>query len=326
MSFYRFTLKQAWRNTFKYKYLWLFGLLASLTVIGGSWEYSLLYNIFNQNIIEGSFFYLEKLMAIFETLRNLGFGFLFLFKSGFLGTLNALTIIILSLTLMASIVWLAISCQGALISSLKNIIENKKNKEKLEFRENITIGHKNFWPILGMNLVIKIVVTAIFTIISLPLLVLVFKNTLSMALFYTILFIIFVPFATGFSLMMKYAISYQIFEGGSFVSSCEKAYRLFKKNWLVSLEMSVILFVISFFASLVFMTAISIVLVPLLITGLILSSLWFVYISMLLGIAAVIFFGTLLSTFQISTWVGLFVELKKNNGLLAKMERLFQKK
>lgn len=326
MSFYRLILKQAWKNVFKYKYLWIFGLFAALTAAGGSWEYNVLFNGFGHNIIDSSYLYLEKLMAIFETIGNLGLGFIVLFKSGILGILSALTVLILSLTLIALVVWLAISSQGALINSLKEIIQGKNDKDNFEFRKNITVGHKNFWPVLAMNIVIKLFITAVFIIISLPLFILVFKNTFIVALIYIILFILFIPFATGFSLMMKYAISYQIFEEGGFTKSIKKAYQLFKKNWLISLEMSVVLFIISFLASIVFMILASIVLVPLFIAGLVLSSFWISYLTILLGIIALIFFGTLLSTFQISAWTGLFVELKKANGLLAKLERLFQKK
>lgn len=325
MSFYRSILSQAWKNTFKYKYLWIFGIFASLTAVGGSWEYGLLQNLFNQNIVQGSFFYLEKLNLFFETIVSLFYGFLYLFQSGFLGVLSALTIIILSLTIIALLAWLAISCQGALINSLKNISENKKDKEKFEFRKNIIVGHKNFWPVLSMNLLIKVVVTAMFVIMGMPLFFLVFKSNLSLSLAYIALFVLFIPVAMGFSLMMKYAISYQIFEGGSLVSSIKKSYNLFKKNWLVSLEMSVLLFVVSFVFSFLFSIALFILLLPLFITGIALSSLFVVYTVMLLGIAAVIIFGTILSTFQISAWVALFVELKGSNSLMAKIERLFKR-
>lgn len=325
MSFYRLILKQAWKNTFKYKYLWIFGLFAALTAAGSSWEYSLFYNGFSQNIIDSSYLYLENLMAIFETVRNLGLGFIVIFQSGILGILSALTVIILSLTLVALVVWLAVSSQGALINSLKEIIEGKKNRDNFEFRKNITVGHKSFWPVLAMNIIIKLFITAVFIIISVPLLILVFKNTFLVALIYIILFVLFIPFVTGFSLMMKYAISYQIFEKEGLIKSIKKAYNLFKKNWLISLEMSVILFIISFLASLTFLILASIILAPLFITGIFLYSFWLSYLAVLLGIIALIFFGTLLSTFQISAWTGLFMELKKTNGLIAKLERLFQK-
>lgn len=325
MFSYRLILKQALQITLKYKYLWLFGLFAALTAAGGSWEYNLLTQGFGKNVIDSSYLQLEKILSNLELIVNFGNGLIVLITSDIWSMLNALTLILLTGLLLFCFIWLSISSQGALINALKKILKGKQKTQLISYRENITVGHKNFWPVLMMNILIKFLITFSFFIISIPLLLLALKDSSALVFVYIILFVLFVPLATGFSLMMKYAISYQIFEGYGFFKSIEKAYELFKKNWLISLEMAVIIFLISFAAALVFALAASIVLLPLFITGLAVNALWLTFLITYLGIGLTIFFGAVLSTFQISAWTGLFFHLKEKSGALAKLERLLKK-
>jgi len=325
MFSYRLILKQALQITLKYKYLWLFGLFAALTAAGGSWEYNLLSQGFGKNLIDSSYLQLEKILAALELIVNFGNGLIVLIKSDFWNILNALTLILLTGLFLFCFIWLSISSQGALINALKKILKGKQKSQLISYRENLTVGHKNFWPVLMMNILIKFLIIFSFFIVSIPLLLLSLKDFSGLIFIYIILFVLFVPLATGFSLMMKYAISYQIFEGYGFFKSIEKAYNLFKKNWLVSLEMAVILFLISFAAALIFALALSILLLPILITGLAINVLWLTWLTTYLGIALTIFFGAVLSTFQISAWTGLFFNLEEKGGALAKLERLFKR-
>lgn len=325
MFSYRLILKQALQITLKYKYLWLFGLFAALTAAGGSWEYNILIQGFGKNVIDSSYLQLEKILAVLDLMANFGDGLITLITSDIWSILNALTLILLTGLLLFCFIWLSISSQGALINALKNILKGKQKNQIISYRENLTVGHKNFWPVLMMNILIKFLIVFAFFIISIPLLLLALKDVSGLAFIYVVLFVLFVPLATGFSLMMKYAISYQIFEEYGFFKSIEKAYKLFKKNWLISLEMAVILFLISFAVALVFALIASIIFLPLFITGLVINAPWLTWTIIYLVIALTIFFGALLSTFQISAWTGLFFHLKEKGGALAKLERLIRK-
>lgn len=326
MFSYRHLLKQAWQITWKHKYLWFFGLFAALTAAGGSWEYNLINQGLNQNIIDGSYLQLEKMISIFDLVMNFFKSLFNLILSDIWGALNALTLIIISGIFIFFAIWLGISSQGALINYLKKVLKGKKITKDFSYREHITVGHKNFWPILAMNILIKFLISFSFLIISLPLLLLALNDFDLLATIYIILFVIFVPLATSFALMMKYAISYQIFEEGGFMKSISKAYKLFRKNWLISIEMAVILFIISFIAGLIFIFALSILLIPFLITGIAINYLWLTWLITFLGVVLTIVFGAILSTFQITAWTNLFFELKEKNGVLAKLERLIRKK
>jgi len=258
MLSYRNILKQAWQITKKYKYLWFFALFASVTAIGGSWEYNIISQQGGGNLIDNSYNWLEKAISVMDLIGSLGLGIVALFKSGFFGIMNGLTIIILSSALLIAAIWLGIASQGALINSLKKIIYNKNRKKTIDIkiRENLVIGNKNFWPVFGLNVLIKLFVLASLFIIGLPLLILAIEDYAGLHILYIILFVIFVPLATGASLAVKYSVAYQIFDEKGFLISLYRGFKLFIKNWLVSLEMAVILFIISFFAGLLFLALI----------------------------------------------------------------------
>lgn len=324
MFSYRSLLKQAWTISWCHKYLWLFGLFASLTAVGGSVEYQIITQNFNQNLVDGSFYYLSGLLASWELLRSLWIGLGQVCLSGPVAILNALSVLLIGLTLLVFFIWLAISSQAALVDSVKKILSAKKKESELSPRNGLTAGNKHFWPVLGLNILIKILINVAFFIISLPLLFMVMKETTALLTFYTILFVIFLPIAVSLSLIVKYAIAYQVLENRSFVASLEKGWGLFWKNWLVNLEMAIILFIINFFVGLAAIIVMSLFLLPLLLLGLMAKAVWLVSLMLIIGLVIVIFVGSFLTTFQISSWTTLFLRLKEKGGT-AKLERVFRK-
>lgn len=325
MFSHRLTLKQAWGITRKYKYLWLFGLFATITAAGGSWEYSLIAQSIGQNLIDSAYFQISQAMAVMDVANKFFYGLGSLFASGFWNGLNAITILLFSVTIIVVFVWLGVSSQGALVNALKKILGGKKKAEDIRYRENITVGHENFWPVFGLNIMIKLLVCFAFLLIALPLLLMSLNDSSVLGLVYVILFVLLVPLATGLSLAVKYAIAYQIFEKKGFMASIEKGFKLFIKNWLVSLEMAVLLFIVSFVASLALIIVGGLFLVPIFIFGLMTGALWLSFLTVFVAILIVIFFGALLSTFQITAWTSMFVSLK-DDTVLAKLERLFGRK
>lgn len=324
MFSHRSLLKQALNIAWKHKYLWFFGLFASFVASGGSWEYRILTNNINQNLIDSSYSHLNNIAAVGDLIKNFCLGIANLFRYDWASILNAITIILITVILLAVFIWLAISSQAALVDSVKKLLNSKKKETLLGIRDSLVVGHCHFWPVLGLNLAIKILVGFAFLIIGLPLLFMVISDTAVLATTYIILFVIFIPLATGLSLMIKYAIAYQVLEKTSFVASLEQGWKLFKKNWLVSLEMAVIIFIINFLASGFLLLVISLLLFPLLLLGLLFKLNWLIILLMLLAIILIVLVGSLLTTFQIATWTGLFLRLKEKGGL-AKLERLFRR-
>jgi hypothetical protein len=322
MFSYRALLKQAWDITWKHKYLWFLGLFTALVASGGSWEYQVISNNFNQSLVDGSYYRLNDFLTASDLLKNFGQGLLSLFHYDFWTILNVLSLLILAAAFAIFLIWLAVTSQAALIGDVKKIQNSKKKDLPLSLRDSLTSGHQHFWSVLGLDLIIKILIAAAFFIISLPLLFIAIKDTTALMIIYTILFVIFVPVSVSLSLMTNYVIAYRVLDNKSLVSSLEHGYRLFKNNWLVSLETGVILFILSFLASGVLLAVLGIFLLPLVLLGILLSLTWLTVIALFLAIALVIIFGAALTTFQVTTWTGLFLQLK-DKGALAKLERLF---
>jgi hypothetical protein len=324
MFSYRSLLKQAWEITWKHKYLWFFGLFASIVAGGGSWEYQILTQNINQGLVDGSYFQLSSILALGEVAKNFGAGLIDLFRNDFWTILNGLSIILITAMILAFFIWLAVSSQAALVDNVKKIMDSKKKDPALSIRAGLTVGHKYFWPLLGLNIIIKVLVAAAFFIVSLPLLFMVISDASTLTVIYIILFVIFIPVAMGLSLMIKYAIGYNVLDNKSFVASLESASRLFKENWLVSVEMAVIIFLINFLASGAILVVLSLFLLPLLLLGLIMQLNCLAVGIILLAIATIIVFGSALTTFQTASWTVLFVNLKERVAL-AKLERIFHR-
>lgn len=325
MFSYRSILKQALNIAWKNKHLWFFGLFASLAVAGGTMEYQFMTQGLGQGFIASSYKDLNGILATSYLLQGAWTGIINVFSGGIVAVLNTLTVLLLVGAILFIFVWLAITCQAALIDNIKKLINPKKKVSVSSIREGLTIGNRHFWSVLALNIFIKILVGLAFIIASLPLLFLVLSDNQSFIITYTILFVIFVPVAVSLSLIVKYAISARVLDNKSVVESLEQGWYLFIKNWLISLEIALILFIISFLASFILLIAIGIVFFPLLWVSLVFSITWLTYLIILLVLIVVVLFGSLLTTFQISTWTDLYLHLKNNKGV-AKLERIFQKK
>jgi hypothetical protein len=326
MLSYRNLLKQAWTITWKHKFLWFFGLFSAFLAAGGSIEYRMINDNINTGLVDGSLLSAGHFAQSILIFKSLGLGFLNLFSYDILTIINIITILLICLTLMLTFLWLAISSQAALVINIKKIIQNNKKRENvLTIRDGLSEGHKKFWPVLGLNLAIKLIVSAILFITSLPLLLLIILDTSWFVFVYVILFVIFLPVAVSISLMLKYALAYSVLENERFIQSIEKGWKLFIKNWLVSLEMAIILFIINFFASLAILLTLALAFFPLFLVGISFSFTWLTTLMIFLALLFVVLAGSALVTFQISVWTSLFINLK-GGSVLAKLERLFSKK
>lgn len=322
MFSYRSLFKQAWLISWRHKYLWFFGLFSAIIAGGSSWEYQIFAQNLNRGLIEGSYFRLGNILAINDLIRDLGAGLVDLFNYDFWTILNVLSLIILTAVILLFFLWLAISSQAALVHDVKKILSPKKKAADLSVQAGIGVGHKHFWPLLGLNVLIKVLVALTFFIIGLPLLFMVWRDTYTLSIVYTILFIIFVPIAVGLSLLIKYAIAYRVLNNKSALSALEAGEKLFRKNWLISLEAAVLLFIINFLASIVLIIILSLIFLPLFVLTLIFGAAGLTVLVLVLAIILIVAFGSILTTFQTAAWTNLFISLTEKGGQ-AKLERLF---
>lgn len=325
MFSYRILFKQAWLITWRHKYLWFFGLFAAIVAGSGSWEYQIFSQSLNQGLIEGSYQRLENILALGELGQSFWYGLGDLVNYDFWTISSAISLILITFTLLAFFLWLAVTSQAALVGETKKILSPKKKAPVLSIRTGLTDGHGHFWSLAGLNLLIKFLVTLAFFITGLPLLFMSWQDTNLLAAVYTLLFVIFIPVAVSLSLIVKFAIAYRVLDNESALTALEKGEQLFRKNWLVSLEAAIILFIINFLASAALLIVLSLIFLPVFVVSLLLNAVWLSYGTLFLAIILVVLFGSALTAFQVSAWTNLFLSLSEKGGQ-AKLERLFGKR
>ena len=321
MFSYRIFLKQAWNITRKYRHLWFFGIFASLTAIGG--EYQLISQGFTAQ--PGGHFLDNGIFILYNL-----FNPTFYSSLGQLVTTNPaafwslISVIALAVLLVLVMIYLAITSQAALVEQSARLILSKKKTENLSINEGIGFGRRHLWPVLSLNIANSLIISLCLLIISLPLAFLLITDSSAISLTYSILFILFVPIALAIALIMKYAIASQVLEDRSFIASIEKAWKMFHKNWLVSLEMAIMLFLINFIVGILTLIVVSLFFVPLLLLSLQLYAPILMALSLILIIAIMIIAASILNTFQISAWTSLYLHLQQKRGI-SKLERLFKR-
>ncbi len=327
MHLYRNILKQALNIAWHNKYLWFFGLFAALLGNGGI--YDILIRGLSEDKSEKFFSGLQRISETgffsFGTITNI----FHLLKTDFF---SIMVLFILGLIILASacfLIWLVIISQVGLVNNSANII---LSKNKLGIRDGMASGSKHFWPVLWLNVIDKAILRIIFIFLSLLILNIIFKQgLLSIFILYIILFVIFIPLAIILSFIIKYAIAYIVIKGDGFLVSIKKGWRLFLVNWLVSIEMALILFFINFIFGLAIIFCILIIAVPFVFLAVLFYKLLSVvgfWLMTSLGLIILLFMvmaaGAFLSTFQTTSWTGLFIELIGRGGY-SKILRIFKR-
>jgi hypothetical protein len=322
-TLYRDILKKSFNITFKNKILWFFGLFAapligiaeykiitnSLGGLSGEWFFNKWYPIIRTGIFEPQI--LRKLLmsgpsALFILFIILATFILFIFF----------------------LIWLAIVAQGSLIDAINKSNARTFNSPKL--KSSISLGIKNFFPLFGVHFLVKFVLMLSFMLLSLPIIAIAFggQNTM-LEILYFIFSLIFIPIGIVIIFVSKYAINYIIIDKENFYNGIKKGYYLFLNNWLVSIEMSLILFFISIIAGFLVAAIISFLILPFgfLIyifaqMGLIFILKLFLVLTLILLVILSLLVTSILSTFQYSNWVLLFNKLnsstEKQHGKLAR--------
>lgn len=232
MYTYRQIFKQAFKVTWQNPSLWFFGFFVALMGSAGEVELLGSYGVgggvlfsFWQGLAEGGLFTAAGIRGIGKILVSQPF-FLFLVALIFL----------LILGLSALVIWLVIVSQAALIGQIIGISRN----ETLGWRDGFNLGLVKFWPVLGLNVLLRLI-SFIFLALGA---VFYFLNFPGSLLIFIIVFDICFVFIVLISFLIKYAICGVVLRDMPFVRALKSAWQIFIKNWLLSLEIAIILFVI----------------------------------------------------------------------------------
>ncbi|MFH1188037.1 MAG: hypothetical protein V1688_04235 [bacterium] len=315
-TLYRDILKNSFNVTFKNKILWFFGLFAAPLM--GMVEYKIVAN--GLGGINNNGVFSEWYQTIYTMILQLGDTGRLLITNNPAAFFIMLVIILAIILFIFFWIWIAVVAQCALIDGINQT--NSKALNKTELNASINSGTKNFFPVLGIHFLVKVILTLSFLILSLPIIFVLTGNTNSLPwVLYFIFYLIFIPIIIIVIFSSKYAINYIIIEKKNFFDGIKMGYRLFADNWLISIEMSLILFFTSIFAGLFAAAVGSFTILPLALLVYILIQIKLIFLvklilifGLLLLIGLSLLFAAIFSTFQYSGWVLLFNKIKNGGG------------
>ncbi|MFH1536844.1 MAG: hypothetical protein ABID45_02560 [Patescibacteria group bacterium] len=309
MTFYKNILGSAYQMTKKHKFLWLFGFFVVLLgENGGEYEFYIRHTqkLFQEDNIFNPYFWLT---SRWEVLYNQITSFV-----AATGVLGYFLLFILALALLLVIYFVMVS-QASIVKTTDLAANNKK----VSLFASISLVRKKVFSILGLNIILKGIIYTVFLLIGLPLLSLIASsgNQDYFTLYLILGFVILFPIIIVSSFLTKYAINFIVLKEEKFLSSIVKAWKLFIKNWLITLEMALVIFVLNIAISLLIIVLLFVVLSPFLYFSILNSNTLvssaplaaFLYIVPIIVIALIALVGSMFSAFQWSAWTILFDSL-----------------
>lgn len=318
---YRPILKTAWQIVWRAKYLWFFGFFAAF--IASSGELNMVINNFSD--LNNGVSFLDNVSQSYSAgiLSNV-----FNNAKVLINSFNLMTVLLLLILLAIFLffVWLSVVAEAGLIAGAYR----EYRKQASDFSLSFKTGRQNFWKILGLNILGKVAVYVALLIVSLPFLWAYLKTTSDtwQLILFLLSFVILIPLAAIISFLMKYAIMYVLLQKEKFWQAVAKGWQLFLKNWIVSLEMAILMFLITVLTGVAMILVVIILAIPLAFVLYILYVLniaGFMYIGIILAllvVAVILFwFGAMLVAYQNTAWVLLFDRLNEGQ-IFPKITRL----
>lgn len=231
--FYRRIMADAWRITWQHKHLWVFGFFVALTGFGGVSEV-----FFSASRRVSEWFPLlvggqSPIYAIpgLTTMRTL---------IAFSASPVTATIIFVTVFGLLSLVffWMMMVSIGALVSATRRI---EKGGEPT-FGDLVKTGAERFWTILAVNLLAKLFIFCSFILSGATLYTLMRDRTVASGIFYVGTFVVFTLLAVSASVVAVYASNFAIVKKEGVERAVTAGWILLVEHWLVSIEMSLLLF------------------------------------------------------------------------------------
>ncbi len=297
------SLALAWRH----KHLWIFGFFATFAGFGGIAEICFqAYNKIAIDIPEISWtmspMYLLPGMATVRAIVAFS-------------PYPVITVVLfsaLALLMTAIFVWIVITAVGGLIASVGKIMKGGD----AHFSDGIKLGLPTFWRLFAVNALAKIVVGLAVLFTGTNLLALVSDRTFSSGLFFLASFIVFAAITVAVSVGAVYGSVQTVVEGVPLTKALRDGTRLLGRNWLVSLEMALLLLFTNLILGAAGVLLALVISVPVVFLFLVAAALnadaliiFLTVISATALLFAVVIYGSFMTTFQVSAWTMLWSEL-----------------
>ena len=314
MTLYRDILKKAWKVVKCSKNLWFFGLFVAPLANGGVFE--LLYRSITLEPLQtkniavaflndlSRFSLIDSVVVLVRTILS--------GQEGQGAPLLLLTLVAIGSVVLA---WLTIVSLDALVSGAKRSLGG----DAPTIREGLVIGHTSFWNIAAVVAVGMIVINFVFTFIRAVLSInigiaypwtTIAEIAAFVILLAAIVFVYFIAF---------YTIAFIVLKRAPIRSALSQGYELFMRYWLVNIELSALLFVLTLVAGLLGTAVIKLFaelpLSYLVYLGtasrLLPASVAVSYILQTVVALLMMLLWAMISVFQLASWTALFGQLTK---------------
>lgn len=320
-SLYRSIMSRAWEITKKFKGLWFFGFFAAIISSGGEYEIiaRALYTPGNDDLISTTVSGFQEGIREVVTKGNVDIwknlaSSLFANSSAMIVAL-AIFILVIAITLF--LLWLSTVSQIGMIRNISLINRGKKPT----FNEGLDAGTKLFWPVFLINVIFKAIIFIMLFLLGRELLLLAGKGGLAPALYF-FSFALFVVITLIISFLIRYQIFYLVLKKQPWLEALQSGWKLFKKNWLISLEMAFLMFlfyVVVFFISIFIVAVLTAIPTVVLLTYLLYLPVFvktiIALVCIVLIILTMIASSILINTFQWASWTLLFDRLSLKDEL-----------
>jgi len=308
---YKNILKNAWQLTVSNKILWLFGVFASFISLEAVYEI-ILSQIYQAKKIE--IFHL-KLLTLYQSQIDYLAGQVF-FLNALIKDLSSYFVFIILAVIVFFFIWLVFISQIFIIKSAAKLYKNKK----LDASKDLSGSSEKFWPVLGINIITKLIIYAGYLILSLPLLYALLIQDHSAILATNLLFfVLFSVFAIVISFLTAYATNFIILNDSHIFEAYKQAWQLFSRNVTISFEIALILFLLKIISLIIILCLTFIVVVPLVLlfiivvdTGNVLGLIMTLTLMLLFFSLISLFVNAIFTAFYLSTWTLAFIELTQD--------------
>jgi len=298
MLSYRDTLAAAWRVTWRRPWLWLLGLFVA--AMGNTGEYQLFINAFDRLNNPGQAWW-------WPTAWNpLAAG----------ADASTLIFTLIVLVILLAILWISVRSNNALYSASDNLLAGRKSSLSEAWAQSAG----RFWATLGLVLIGKILTGVLLLMAVAPLVLAIGMGSSQAAVIIggVVSFVIFVPLCIIISFATKYGVAYAVLERRPFGHALADGWMLFWRNWLVSLEVALILFAIGAALSVGLVVAHIIVLTVVVALNTVLGTvglpvlmgdvgfLILRLLSSLILLPIILLAGSMLAVFQTAAWTAVF--------------------
>lgn len=315
MTVYRAILTSAWQVLRRRPWVWALGFFTAILIDNGG-EYQLFLNSFDKVTDPQSNWWWPV-----ATQSSAG------------GAASPVAVVFW-VALGGLALWLMVSCLGALIVAADNISQGRAEDRAGCWRA----AQRNFWKTLGLVIIGKGLTTILLMAAVLPLVLLVISGggSATVATVAAITFILFVPLTLAISFATRYGIAYGLLHDQPFGHALFNGWKLFTRNWLISLEMAFLLFAISLGVGLLLLILSVVILTFLFAANTALATVQLpallgdggyvvlLALSVILIVPLVAIIGAGLGALQTSAWTILFRRLT-NEGAVPKIVRWFRR-